>query len=67
MHAPTSVRLTAAKRVLRYLKGSGDCGLYYHKGFLTLNAFCDSDWAGNPDDRCSTSSFGIFFGSNLIS
>lgn len=66
MHAATLVHLIAAKRVLCYLKGSVDCGLHYHKGYLTLNAFCDSDWAGNPDDRCSTTGFGIFFGPNLI-
>jgi hypothetical protein len=67
MHAPTSVHLTAAKRVLHYLKGFVDHGLHYHKGSLTLNALCDSDWAGNPDDRRSTTGFGIFFGPNLIS
>ncbi|RVW41864.1 Retrovirus-related Pol polyprotein from transposon RE1 [Vitis vinifera] len=57
----------AAKRVLRYLKGTIDLGLWYTKGEQTLQAFCDSDWAGNPDDRRSTIGYGIFFGSCLIS
>ncbi|RVW22302.1 Retrovirus-related Pol polyprotein from transposon RE1 [Vitis vinifera] len=43
-----------AKRVLHYLKGTIDLGLWYTKGEQTLQAFCDSDWAGNPDDRRST-------------
>jgi hypothetical protein len=67
MHAPTSTHLTAAKRVLRYLKGSVDYGLQYHKGPLAITTYCDSDWAGNPDDRRSTTGFGIYLGSNLIS
>jgi hypothetical protein len=34
---------------------------------ITITAYCDSDWAGNPDDRRSTTGFGIFLGPNLIS
>jgi len=67
MQAPTSVHSTAAKRVLRYLKGTLDFGLHYTKGSFTLHGFSDSDWASNPDDRRSTTGYGIFFGSNLIS
>jgi hypothetical protein len=67
MHAPTSTHLTAAKRVLRYLKGTINCGLHYRKGGIALSGFCDSDWAGNPDDRSSTTGYGIFLGPNLIS
>jgi hypothetical protein len=67
MQCPTSTHWTAAKRVLRYLKGTIDFGLHYTPGSLHLSGFCDSDWAGNPDDRRSTTGFGIFLGSNLIS
>jgi hypothetical protein len=67
MHVATSVHWTAAKRVLHYLKGTVDSGLYYTKGPFTLTRFWDSDWAGNPDDRLSTTGYGIFFGPNLIS
>jgi len=67
MHAPTTTHLTAAKRVLRYLKGTLNSGLYVCKGPITLTAFCDADWAGNPDDRRSTTGYGVFLGPNLIS
>jgi transposase InsO family protein len=67
LHNPTSVHLTAAKRVLRYLKGTVDFGLHYTKGSLQLNGFCDSDWAGSPDDRKSTTGYGIYLGPCLIS
>jgi hypothetical protein len=67
MHAPTSAHWSAAKRVLRYLKSSVDHGLHYTKSPLHLTAYCDSDWAGDPDDRRSTTGFAIFLGSNLVS
>ena len=34
---------------------------------MLVSAFSDADWAGCPDDRCSTGGFAIFLGSNLIS
>jgi len=67
MHNPSATHWSATKRVLRYLKHTPDHGLLISKGPLNLQAFCDSDWAGNPDDRRSTSGFCIFLGSSLIS
>ncbi|KAF5470860.1 hypothetical protein F2P56_011348 [Juglans regia] len=59
LHCPTTDHLVAAKRVLRYLKGTLQFGLNFSKGSLQLNGFCDSDWAGSPDDRKSTSGYCI--------
>jgi hypothetical protein len=67
MHNPTTSHWTAAKRVLRYLKGSAHHGLFFGKGSLLLNAYSDSDWAGNPEDRRSTTGYAIFLGPCLIS
>ncbi|XP_062158954.1 uncharacterized mitochondrial protein AtMg00810-like [Alnus glutinosa] len=67
LHSPTTIHMVAAKRVLRYLKGTLDFGLHYTSGSLQLNGYCDSDWAGSPDDRKSTTGYGIYLGSCLIS
>ena len=67
MQTPTSSHWTIAKRVLRYLKNTLDHGLFYKPGSFSINAYCDSDWAGDPDDRRSTCGYGVYVGSNLIS
>jgi hypothetical protein len=67
LHHPTTAHWTAAKRVLRFLKSTSTHGLLVSRTNLQLNAFCDSDWAGSPDDRRSTSGFAVFLGDNLIS
>lgn len=67
MQTPTTAHWTAAKRVLRYLKGSVDLGLFYSNAGISLNAFCDSGRAGNLDDRKYSSGFGVFLGQSLIS
>jgi transposase InsO family protein len=67
LHHPTSAHWTAAKRVLRFLKDTCDHGLTYSPSNLQLNAFCDSDWAGSPDDRRSTSGSAVFLGESLLS
>jgi hypothetical protein len=40
-----------AKRVLRYLKGTSHYGVTYDKDSKNLQAYRDSDWAGDIDDR----------------
>lgn len=68
MHKPTQTHMQQLKRVLRYLKGTINLGLQLNKPpNLSLIAFSDSDWAGNVDDRTSTSSYIIFLGGNPIS
>ena len=67
MHRPREPHWCVVKRVLRYLKGIIDYGLSYTPSSISLNAFCDSDWAGSPDNRKSKSGYGVFLGQNLIS
>ena len=68
LHAPTTVHLIAAKRIVRYVKYTLNVGLNFSKSPSTLvSAFSDSDWAGCLDDRRSTGGFAVFFGPNLIS
>jgi hypothetical protein len=43
MASPTSDHLMAAKRILRYLKGTLHLGLSFKLGPLTLSAFTDAD------------------------
>ena len=61
---PTSDHWIAAKRVLRYLKGTIDFGLVYVKGVKNLNVigYSDSDFAGDVEDRKSTSGQIFFLG-----
>jgi hypothetical protein len=67
MHSPSSTHWVAAKRVLCYLKGNVDHGLQFHKGSLNLEAFWDTNWAGDPDSRRSTTGFGVFLSPCLVS
>jgi hypothetical protein len=56
--APTQTHLTAAKRVLRYLKGSIDQGLVYTKSDSLPVGYSDSSWA---DDETRHSTSGVVF------
>ena len=50
--------MNCAKRVLRYVSGTLDYGIFYKRGVpLQLEAFTDANWAGNASDRRSTSGF----------
>ncbi|XP_062085399.1 uncharacterized mitochondrial protein AtMg00810-like [Humulus lupulus] len=68
LHAPTSVHYQAAKRVLRYLKGTAHLGTLIQPDTThELHCFTDADWASCPDDHRSTSAYCVFLGLNLIS
>ena len=67
MNTPTSSHLEAAKRVLRYVRGTLHFGIHFAPGPLTFSAFFDVDWAGDPTNRKSTTGMVIFLGSSPIS
>ncbi|KAH9704543.1 hypothetical protein KPL70_011512 [Citrus sinensis] len=57
----------AAKRVLRYIKGTLDHGIKFEKeDKLILHGFADSDWAGSCDDMRSTSGYLFSLGSGCF-
>ncbi|KAJ9561363.1 hypothetical protein OSB04_006523 [Centaurea solstitialis] len=65
---PRDSHLPAVKRILRYLKGTSDFGLWYPKdsGF-ELIAYTNSDHAGCKLNRKSTSGACQFLGDKLVS
>jgi len=69
--APNQVHLQAAKRVLRYLRGTTDWDLHYPRGPestpLGLTCYSDSSYASNLDDRRSFSGYVARLGEASIS
>ncbi|KAK6151791.1 hypothetical protein DH2020_014426 [Rehmannia glutinosa] len=66
--APKESHMTAAKRILRYLKGCQEVGLWYPKeGGFKLIGYSDSDYAGCRVDRKSTSGTCQMLGNRLVS
>ncbi|CAL1406776.1 unnamed protein product [Linum trigynum] len=68
MHSPSSHHWQCLKRLLRYVRGTIYYGLAIRRSSLPMHvtAFADSDWAGNADDRTSTSAYLVYLGSTLI-
>ncbi|MDQ9786237.1 Ty1/Copia family ribonuclease HI, partial [Serratia marcescens] len=65
---PKLSHFTAAKRILKYLKGTENVGLWYPKdSSFDLKSFSDSDYAGCKIDRKSTSGTCQFLGDRLVS
>ena len=58
MHCPSEIHMRAAKRILRYIKGTCNHGVKFQKCQESkLHGFSDSDWGGSIDDMKSTSGF----------
>ncbi|XP_016672993.1 uncharacterized mitochondrial protein AtMg00810-like [Gossypium hirsutum] len=67
MHCSNESHFRAAKRVLRYIKGTLSYGMLFTKAEnLKLVGYCDSDWAGSLDDMKSTSGYAFNLGSTMI-
>jgi hypothetical protein len=65
---PRHVHLVATKQVMRYLKGTLNCGLDYNGDHdFILSGFTDSDWVGSVSNRKSTSRCCFSMGSTMIS
>lgn len=54
---PGKAHWTALKRVLRYLKGTINQRIVYRKSNDPLKGYCDADWAGDVDNRKSTTGY----------
>ena len=68
MAKPMKIHLQAAKRALRYLKGTMNYGIHYKKkGDGELLAFIDSDYAGDMEDKKITSGYVFLMSSVVVS
>ncbi|XP_070002703.1 secreted RxLR effector protein 161-like [Nicotiana sylvestris] len=57
----------AVKRIFRYLKGTADYSLCYSGNDLYLRGYTDADWAGDRNDRKSTSSYAFLLNGGAMS
>ncbi|XP_073223366.1 secreted RxLR effector protein 161-like [Cicer arietinum] len=71
MHDPRKTHLIAAKRILRYIKGTEEFGLLFPNGSKgersALIGYLDSDWCGDITDRRNTSGYVFKFHEAAIS
>ena len=68
MHCASELHLQAAKRIVRYVKGTLSYGIKYsHLQNLMLHGYSNSDWAGSMDDMKSISGYCFSFGSGMFS
>ena len=68
MHQPCKLHMEAALRVVRYLKNAPGQGLFFSSNSVfRLRAYCDSDCAGCPITRRSTTCYCVFLGPSLVS
>ncbi|KAK6128108.1 hypothetical protein DH2020_038139 [Rehmannia glutinosa] len=65
---PKESHLKVVKRIIRYINGTTKLGILYSSDINTnLAGFSDVDWAGDVDDRKSTTGGCFYLGNNLVS
>ena len=65
---PTIQHWKAVKRIMRYLKGTQSLGILYRSdGPTDFVGYSDADWAGDIEDRKSTSGYFFQLGSGAVS
>ncbi|XP_069152725.1 secreted RxLR effector protein 161-like [Solanum lycopersicum] len=70
MHSPRDTHLTAAKRVLRYIKGTSKFGIFFPTSVevnMNLIGYSNTDWGGGVDDSRSTSGYLFCLGTSYFS
>ncbi|XP_013632421.1 PREDICTED: uncharacterized mitochondrial protein AtMg00810-like [Brassica oleracea var. oleracea] len=68
MENPREEHMMAVKHIMRYVKGTAGFGIQYLcGGEEKLVGYVDSDYAGDEDDRKSTSGFTFMFGGGAVS
>lgn len=68
LSSPRQPHLKAALFLLRYLKGSVNCSLFYpSNNQLSIRAYCDADWGSCPFTCRSLSGYCVFIGDSLVS
>ena len=66
--APKESHLTAVKRIITYVNGTPDYGLWYsNDSNACLVGYLDANWARSVDDRKSTSGGCFYLGNNFVS
>ncbi|XP_040361347.1 secreted RxLR effector protein 161-like [Rosa chinensis] len=67
MAKPTELHMMAAKKILRYLRGTTELGIFYKKGGCEeLVGFAYSNYARDLDDCKSTSRYVFMLGSGAV-
>ncbi|XP_059635400.1 secreted RxLR effector protein 161-like [Cornus florida] len=65
---PREQHILAVKRIIRYVNSTLNYGLRYSsESNSEIAGYTDADWAGNKDDRKSTSSGCFYISTNLFS
>ncbi|XLR34469.1 hypothetical protein HN51_043792 [Arachis hypogaea] len=67
MHKLQEDHMEAVMRIVRYLKGAPGSGIIFKRNdHLKVEAYTDTDWTDNPNDRRSTVGYFTLVGGNLV-